>query len=104
MGIVLLVAMSLTLGCGDCLQLSSGIIINETTKSPIEGVKVSKIVNGEIRQFVYSDSLGRFEIKGISGGIFTCPSMSIKCEKSGYHLQSLIGSQQMVVVMKPIHN
>ncbi|WP_417352824.1 carboxypeptidase-like regulatory domain-containing protein [Flavobacterium alkalisoli] len=71
----------ITISC-DCYQVAEGIVIDKETKKPLKNVVVynkNKPYNKK-----QTDSLGKFELSGISGGMFGCPPMKVIIEKAGY--------------------
>ncbi|WP_417356154.1 carboxypeptidase-like regulatory domain-containing protein [Flavobacterium sp.] len=79
--IMLVVITCITISC-DCYQIVSGTVIDKETKEPLNDVVVynkNKPYNKK-----QTDSLGKFELSGISGGMFGCPPMKVIIERAGY--------------------
>ncbi len=70
----------------DCMQNVQGVVFDSVSKEPLDSVYVCKVteLNGK-----YTDKNGKFEINGISGGLFRCPSMKVTLNKKGYKRQIL---------------
>jgi hypothetical protein len=83
--LALLCALSLV-GCGDCVQEVEGVILDELTHQPIEGVNITKVVGNDAKtnRIEHSDSVGRFEFHSISGGLLGCPDIELQFIKKGY--------------------
>jgi hypothetical protein len=60
-----------------------GILIDDETRLPIDGVKITKVTNITIDE--YTDSFGHFEYHAISGGLLGCPKIVLAFEKEGYN-------------------
>lgn len=90
-------SMVLLSACGDCVQDVSGQVVDTRTGLPVQGVTV---VNIHREQWpVRTDSAGAFQLHAISGGLFNCPPMEIRLEKTGYEtLQTSIpaGGHQVI--------
>jgi hypothetical protein len=76
----------LIIGCGDCVQEVKGVILDELTRQPIEGVNISKIVGNDVKttRIEYSDSIGLFDFHSISGGFRNCPDIELQFIKKGF--------------------
>lgn len=85
----------------DCVQNVSGIITDMETGEPIANAKVYK--KSKTHDESVTDSLGKFSIRSISGGV-GCPPMDIVIEKEGYDkLEASIdagGSAELQLVRK----
>jgi hypothetical protein len=86
--ISLLVSFFAVLSSCTFLRYVQGVVIDAETQLPISSVKIGEdnspdvIVNAD--SFVYTDSLGRFEIYSPTAGLFVCPKVSLSFEKEGY--------------------
>lgn len=80
----------LTVYSCDCLQHVQGYIVDSSTLKPIDSVVVSRfyIEPSDLRftNNIYTDSLGHFEFKAISGGLFRCPKVELYFIRPGYEL------------------
>lgn len=65
----------------DCLQHVQGVVIDAKTNLPIEKVAVKEDSRAWI---IYTDSVGTFEFTSMTGGLFSCPKISLSFEKEGY--------------------
>ncbi|WP_210463798.1 carboxypeptidase regulatory-like domain-containing protein [Rufibacter roseolus] len=65
----------------DCYQRVQGKVVDLKSGLPLENVSVSNPVKENFK--TETDSLGQFELAGISGG-FSCPPMSVVVEKAGF--------------------
>lgn len=66
----------------DCVQEVRGIVVDEYSRQPVEGVKIWKQQRPETAQ--YSSPDGFFIYYGISGGFRKCPDATLVFEKDGY--------------------
>ena len=97
--IILVVFINLFISC-DCLQNGSGIIVDEETKKPIKNAAVKKIGKDFIQN---TDENGYFEIRHISGGLFSCPDMTIIVSKKEYQTDTIIiknGEDKLIKLYK----
>lgn len=67
----------------DCIVHRSGRVYDSDTKLPIKDVKVH-VVNAKERD-EYTDSLGYFEVRKLSGGFYCNGDMTLSFEKEGYN-------------------
>jgi len=71
------------------LRYVQGTVIDAETQLPVGNVRIGEdnspdfIVNAD--SFVYTDSLGNFEIFSPKAGLFVCPKMFLSFEKEGYN-------------------
>ena len=96
----LLIVALLFLGCGDCLQRGSGVVVDAETHLPIDSVMIRKVVEGDFERPFYSDKNGGFEARYISGGIFKCPDLEARIEKRGYKTQQLTLKSDMKIELE----
>jgi hypothetical protein len=68
------------------LQKCDGIIVDEKTKKPIKNAEI-KIVGKDFIE--NSDENGYFEIRNISGGLFSCPDMIVIIAKNEYQTDTI---------------
>ena len=97
--IILIVFINLFISC-DCLQNGGGIIVDEETKKPIKNVEIKEIGNNFIQN---SDENGYFEIRHISGGLFSCPDITIIVSKKEYQTDTIIiknGEDKLIKLYK----
>ena len=97
--IILGVFINLFISC-DCLQNGSGIIVDEETKKPIKNAAVKEIGKDFIQN---TDENGYFEIRNISGGLFSCPDMTIIVSKKEYQTDTIIiknGEDKLIKLYK----
>ena len=77
-----LLAFGLITSSCDCGQHIEGIVIDQDTQQPIDSVI---IIRNKMDQYIYTDSLGKFNITGVTvGGWFGYPGMSVSFIKNGY--------------------
>ena len=87
--ISLLVSVFAVLNSCTFLRYVQGTVIDAETKLPISNVRIGEddspdlIVNAD--SFIYTDSLGNFEIFSPTAGLFVCPKISLSFEKEGYN-------------------
>ena len=96
---ILIVFLNLFISC-DCLQNGSGIIVDEETKKPIKNVEIIEVGKDFIQN---SDENGYFEIRHISGGLFSCPDMTIIVSKKEYQTDTIIiknGEDKLIKLYK----
>lgn len=96
---ILIVFINLFISC-DCLQNGSGIIVDEETKKPIKNVEIKEVDKDIIQT---TDENGYFEIQHISGGLFSCPDMTIIVSKKEYHTDTIIiknGEDKLIKLFK----
>ena len=96
---ILIVFINLFISC-DCLQNGSGIIVDEETKKPIKNVVINEVGKEFIQN---SDENGYFEIRHISGGLFSCPDMTIIVSKKEYQTDTIIiknGEDKLIKLYK----
>ena len=96
---ILVVFINLFISC-DCLQNGSGIIVDEETKKPIKNVVINEVGKEFIQN---SDENGYFEIRHISGGLFSCPDMTIIVSKKEYQTDTIIiknGEDKLIKLYK----
>lgn len=65
----------------DCLQHLQGVVIDSETRLPIDRVIIKENRRDRV---IHTDSLGNFELTSITGGLFSCPKISLSFEKEGY--------------------
>lgn len=97
--IILIVFINLFISC-DCLQNGSGIIVDEETKKPIKNVEIKEIGKDFIQN---TDENGYFEIQHISGGLFSCPDITIIVSKKEYQTDTIIiknGEDKLIKLYK----
>ena len=95
--ILLLIFSVFIYGCGDCVQIAKAKVLDATTNNPIDSVVIYKESSPEMK--VMTDINGRFELRGISGGLFNCPTMKVVLEKTGYETKSLeVGEDTATVI------
>jgi hypothetical protein len=89
-GIIRITLLTITFICltaCDCLQRVSGCVIDKETGKPIMGINVCNEYSNT-NCFV-TDSMGRFDLKAMSGGLLGCPSMKINIQAEGYVTKKL---------------
>ena len=79
----------------DCAQIASGIILDKSSKKPIQDVTVSKVFSNNssshYQSKYLSDTLGRFRVHYIVGStLFVCPDLKLNFSKKGYSPQNVI--------------
>jgi hypothetical protein len=80
----------------DCIRTARGIVIDEKTKQPIEGV----LVQNDNRS-IKTMKDGRFDVSKISGGLFRCPDIKVTFSKSDYQtLETINPEKDTVLLMK----
>ena len=97
--LILVVFINLFISC-DCLQNGSGIIVDEETKKPIKNVEIKEIGKDFIQN---TDKNGYFEIRHISGGLFSCPYMTIIISKKEYKTDTIMiknGEDKLIKLYK----
>ncbi len=97
--IILIVFINLFISC-DCLQNGSGIIVDEETKKPINKVEIKEVGKDFIQE---SDENGYSEIRHITGGLFSCPDMTIIVSKKEYQTDTIIiknGEDKLIKLYK----
>lgn len=68
-----------------------GVVIDTETKLPVSKVIVKIVEENNLDlivdtdSFVYTDSLGGFELLSPTAGLFICPKMTLSFEKEGYN-------------------
>lgn len=67
----------------DCIVHRSGRVYDSETKLPIKDVKVHIVNADEIDE--YTDSLGYFEVRKLSGGFYCNGDMKLTFDKEGYN-------------------
>ena len=74
-------------GCGDCMQIATGIVLDAQTGLPIQGAHAQN----ELKAYAQADTdeTGKFEIESISGGLFGCPHMDVVITMPGYEPQTV---------------
>lgn len=72
---------SLFCGC-DCVQIARARVLDAKTKHPVDSVKVYK--KSRTAQNTFTNDKGYFELHSISGGLGSCPPMTIVLTKAGY--------------------
>lgn len=72
------------IGC-DCLREVSGVVLDQESRSPINGAEVRERHKNGSYDFHSSstDALGAFEFGDVSGG-FQCPDVELHFSKDGY--------------------
>ena len=80
-----MVTVTLLLSGCDCNQHVTGIVLDLNTNEPIAGAYVQNSMKNKDHSF--TDSLGRFEIKSISGGFRKCPPMNVAVTKNDYEIK-----------------
>ena len=93
--VILICITSLLFACGDCNQIFRGVVLDKTTKLPIDSVLITG-KNGEINE--YSDSTGSFKANSISGGFYSCPLLGLGFTKKGY--ETATGEYDNSVIVK----
>jgi hypothetical protein len=93
--ILFLILINLT-SC-DCLRHASGVVIDEKTKQPIEGVLVKNADRS-----ITTKKDGKFNVSRITGFIFfRCPDIKVVFTKSEYQIVEIINPKKdTVLVMK----
>ncbi|MBL7825224.1 MAG: hypothetical protein JNJ57_01245 [Saprospiraceae bacterium] len=80
-----MLSFSLLLYSCDCVQQVQAVVLDKTTRLPIEKVGIQK---EEERSYgspgVFTDVSGAFEFRDISGGLGKCPDVVLLFEKDGY--------------------
>jgi len=71
----------------DCYQRVTGTVTDKDTGKPIAGIKIYKKSNPSDRS--ETDTVGKFELSSISGGLFGCPPMKVVIEHSDYVVQEV---------------
>ena len=97
--LILVVFINLFISC-DCLQNGSGIIVDEETKKPIKNVEIKEIGKDFIQN---TDENGYFEIRHISGGLLSCPDITIIVSKKEYQTDTIIiknGEDKLIKLYK----
>lgn len=97
--IILIIFINLFISC-DCLKNGSGIIVDEETKKPIKNVEIKEIGKDFIQN---TDENGYFEIRHISGGLFSCPDMTIIVSKKEYKTDTIMiknGEDKLIKLYK----
>ena len=97
--LILIVFINLFISC-DCLQNGSGIIVDEETKKPLKNVEIKEIGKDFIQN---TDENGYFEIRHISGGLFSCPDMTIIVSKKEYKTDTIMiknGEDKLIKLYK----
>ena len=64
----------------DCLQIVSGVVVDAHDRKPLMDVSIGK--KGSSPTYV-TDSLGHFEFRSVSGGLFRCPPLQLVFQKLG---------------------
>ncbi|MBP1644651.1 MAG: CarboxypepD reg-like domain [Bacteroidetes bacterium] len=72
-------------GC-DCVIHRNGRVYDSETKLPIKDVRVHIVNADEIDE--YTDSLGYFEVRKLSGGFYCNGDMTLSFDKDGYNKSS----------------
>lgn len=95
----LIVLFTLFISC-DCYQNASGIIVDNETHKPINKVKIKELNKNFID---FTDENGYFERHHISGGLFTCPDITIIISKEKYETDTIVfknGEDKLIKLMK----
>ena len=97
--ITIIVFINLFSSC-DCVQNGSGIIVDEETKEPIQNVEIIEVGKDFVQR---SDENGYFKIRHISGGLFSCPDMTIIVLKKAYLSDTIViknGEDKLIKLYK----
>lgn len=97
--VILIVFIKIFISC-DCIQNGSGIIVDEETKKPIINAEVKEIGKDFIQN---TDENGYFEIEHISGGLFSCPDITIIVSKMEYQTDTIViknGEDKLIKLYK----
>ena len=83
---LIIVATCLLNAC-DCSQHVSGIVLDNKTKQPIDSAYVQ---NADKKyDHTYTDNLGVFQVRSISGGFRRCPPMMVSITKNNYEIKTV---------------
>lgn len=96
---ILIVFINLFSSC-DCLQNGSGLIIDEETNKPIKNVEIKEVGKDFVQM---SDENGYFEIQHITGGLFSCPNITIIVSKGEYQSDTIViknGEDKLIKLYK----
>jgi hypothetical protein len=85
----------------ECRQEISGTVKDFNTERPLQNVRITWI--DKSAEYIFTDSLGVFQIKKISRSIFGCPTIAIIIEKDGYEKKSvrLDHCESEYILLKP---
>lgn len=83
---LILIFLSVLTSC-DCVQNVTGTVLDAQTGLPLEGALVHEENMDNPR--VSTEKDGKFEIEGISGGLFGCPPMTVVISKDNYETQTV---------------
>ncbi len=88
----------------DCVVHRRGRVYDSETKLPVKDVKVH-IVNAKERD-EYTDSLGYFEVRKLSGGFYCNGDMTLSFEKDGYNKSSqfIESTSDSIIYLTPDKN
>jgi hypothetical protein len=89
MKLVFLVCTIMFLYSCDCFYNMSGVILDKTSKQPIDSVSVKMDRHASVK---YSDPNGSFDLHEMGGGIIGCPIRPVTLTKKGYKDTTLIFS------------
>jgi hypothetical protein len=84
----LICAMMCIYSC-DCFYHMSAVVLDKTTKQPIDSVSVKMYKNSGVK---YSDLNGSFDLHEMGGGVMGCPIRTVTLAKKGYKDTTLIFS------------
>jgi hypothetical protein len=76
---MLVFAFSFVVSC-TCYRQLNGVVIDYSTRNPIDKVKIAD----EVNRVIYTDSLGHFEYFSMYGRLLRCGKISLSFEKEGY--------------------
>ncbi|HNW98234.1 MAG TPA: hypothetical protein PKK00_07490 [Bacteroidales bacterium] len=72
----------------DCIQHVQGVIIDSSTKVPVDSSSITRYYKGDTVNIhngcLYTDINGRFEFTTMAGGLFGCPRIRLLIKKEGY--------------------
>ncbi len=83
--IIPIITVSFMLYSCDCIQNVSGIVLDKTTKKPIDSAYIQNAIKNY--DYSYTDRNGYFELKSISGGFRKCPPMGVAITKQNYEIK-----------------
>lgn len=85
--LILFVGGQIIFSC-DCLQHTSGYVLDYETKLPLDSVLISRYFKSDsiypIDKYIVTNEKGFFEFTGMTGGLFGCPKLKLEIEKQGY--------------------
>lgn len=97
--LLIIFSLLLLLGC-DCMVTAEGVVLDEKTKKPLEGVLVKNLIYSELGEKTKSD--GGFSKVEIGRDKGKCPEFNLEFSKDGYYSDTIFvpNSTPLTVYLK----